>query len=230
MDSRRNEMSARGLYDPDRRREEDFLYAIDGVMQPHFRLCTPRPLRMTNQLQHLRNVVMKSLWRHPLSQPFREPVDVVKLCIPDYRRIIRHPMDLGTIKKRLENCYYVSGEECIDDFYTMFNNCYTYHKPGEDIVLAARILEKVFRAKVREMPEEEMDLPLPPPRDRKDTSRRRRLHDHHGQAAAAAVATLPHGAGAGDLNGQQNGASSAGSSRFPGKSLPGARKLPSSAF
>lgn len=37
-------------------------------------------------------------------------------------------MDMGTIKKRLENSYYVNAQECIQDFNTMFTNCYIYNK------------------------------------------------------------------------------------------------------
>lgn len=37
-------------------------------------------------------------------------------------------MDLNTIKKRLENKYYVKASECIEDFNTMFSNCYLYNK------------------------------------------------------------------------------------------------------
>lgn len=40
-------------------------------------------------------------------------------------------MDLGTIKKRLENYYYYSAQECIQDCNTMFTNCYEYNKDGE---------------------------------------------------------------------------------------------------
>lgn len=57
-------------------------------------------------------------------------------------------MDLGTIKKRLENSYYWSGKECIQDFNTMFTNCYVYNKPGEDVVVMAQALEKLFLTKV----------------------------------------------------------------------------------
>lgn len=53
-------------------------------------------------------------------------------------------MDLGTIKKRLDNNYYWSGKECIQDFNTMFTNCYVYNKPGEDVVVMAQTLEKVI--------------------------------------------------------------------------------------
>lgn len=40
-------------------------------------------------------------------------------------------MDLGTIKKQLENQEYLSAKECIEDFNRIFENCYTYNKPGE---------------------------------------------------------------------------------------------------
>lgn len=37
-------------------------------------------------------------------------------------------MDLGTIKERLKNNYYWSSTECMQDFNTMFTNCYVYNK------------------------------------------------------------------------------------------------------
>ncbi|KAK7891850.1 hypothetical protein WMY93_023813 [Mugilogobius chulae] len=65
-----------------------------------------KPGRVTNQLQYLERVVVKALWKHQFSWPFRQPVDAVALHIPDYYKIITNPMDLGTIKKRLQNKYY----------------------------------------------------------------------------------------------------------------------------
>ncbi|VTJ54345.1 Hypothetical predicted protein [Marmota monax] len=70
-------------------------------------------------------------------------------------------MDMGTIKKRLENNYYWSASECMQDFNTMFTNCYIYNKPTDDIVLMAQALEKIFLQKVAQMPQEEVEL-LPP--------------------------------------------------------------------
>ena len=73
--------------------------------------------------------------KHQHGWPFLVPVDTIKLGLPDYFKIITQPMDLGTIKKRLENNYYWCAQECIDDTNTMFQNCYTYNKPGEVIFL-----------------------------------------------------------------------------------------------
>ncbi|XP_051658338.1 bromodomain testis-specific protein isoform X4 [Manacus candei] len=109
----------------------------------------------TNQLQYLRRVVMKAMWRHNYSWPFHQPVDAAALNLPDYYSIIKKPMDLGTIKKRLEHNYYTKAAECIEDFKTMFLNCYMYNKPGDDIVFMAEELEKVFMQKIAQMPPEE---------------------------------------------------------------------------
>lgn len=52
--------------------------------------------------------------------------------VQDYHKIIKTPMDMGTIKKRLENNYYRSASECMQDFNTMFTNCYIYNKVRKD--------------------------------------------------------------------------------------------------
>ncbi|XP_075041812.1 bromodomain-containing protein 3 [Mixophyes fleayi] len=120
-----------------------------------------KPGRKTNQLQYMQNVVVKTLWKHQFAWPFYQPVDIIKLSLPDYHKIIKNPMDMGTIKKRLENNYYWSANECMQDFNTMFTNCYIYNKSTDDIVLMAQALEKIFLQKVAQMPQEEVEL-LPP--------------------------------------------------------------------
>uniref|UniRef100_A0A8C9WU79 Bromodomain containing 4 n=2 Tax=Sander lucioperca TaxID=283035 RepID=A0A8C9WU79_SANLU len=117
-----------------------------------------RPKRQTNQLQYLLKDVLKTLWKHHFAWPFQAPVDAIKLGLPDYYKIIKIPMDMGTIKKRLENHYYWNAHECIQDFNTMFTNCYIYNKPGDDIVLMAEALEKVFFQKITQMPQEEKEI------------------------------------------------------------------------
>ncbi|XP_039668278.1 bromodomain testis-specific protein isoform X4 [Perca fluviatilis] len=114
--------------------------------------------RVTNQLQYLEKVVIKALWGHNFSWPFRQPVDAVALRLPDYYTIITKPMDLSTIKKRLQNKYYWQALECIQDFNAMFTNCYVYNRPGDDIVFMAQTLEKLFLQKVSQMPKEECEV------------------------------------------------------------------------
>uniref|UniRef100_A0A8C5REC9 Bromodomain testis-specific protein n=1 Tax=Laticauda laticaudata TaxID=8630 RepID=A0A8C5REC9_LATLA len=110
---------------------------------------------LTNQLQYLQKTVMKAMWRHNFSWPFHQPVDVETLKLPDYYNIVKEPMDLTTIQKRLEHQYYTCAAECIENFKTMFANCYLYNKPSDDIVFMAQELEKVFLQKVAQMPPDE---------------------------------------------------------------------------
>ncbi|ESP00243.1 hypothetical protein LOTGIDRAFT_52465, partial [Lottia gigantea] len=117
--------------------------------------------RLTNQLQYLLKVVVKAMWKHHFAWPFHVPVDPDKLGLPDYFKIIKQPMDLGSVKKRLETNYYYSAEECVQDVNTMFTNCYVYNKPGDDIVLMGKALEKVFLQKLSQMPAEEVEIPAP---------------------------------------------------------------------
>ncbi|XP_057674044.1 bromodomain-containing protein 3-like isoform X2 [Corythoichthys intestinalis] len=127
--------------------------------------------RRTNQLQFMQSVVVKAVWKHHFAWPFYHPVDAVALNLPDYHRIITNPMDLGTIKQRLENNYYWSASECLQDFNTMFSNCYIYNKPTDDIVLMALALEKIYLQKVAQIPQKEVEL-LPHTAKGKGTKKR----------------------------------------------------------
>lgn len=133
---------------------------VNGIVQPPVKPPPERPGRVTNQLHFMSKTIMKFLWKHQFSWPFQQPVDAGKLNLPDYHKIIKKPMDLGTIKKRLENNYYWKVQEAIDDFQTMFDNCYVYNKPGEDVVLMAQSLEKLFKNKLTGMPKEEIRIEM----------------------------------------------------------------------
>ncbi|XP_054272014.1 bromodomain-containing protein 3-like isoform X3 [Macrosteles quadrilineatus] len=153
-------------------RDEPRLEPVNGVVQPPFIPPPDRPGRNTNQLQYIAKFVLKPVWKHQYAWPLQQPVDANKLNLPDYHKLIKCPMDLGTIKKRLENNYYWSGKECIQDFNTMFTNCYVYNKPGEDVVVMAQTLEKLFLTKVAGMPKEEIELDPPPPKGQKNAKKK----------------------------------------------------------
>lgn len=131
---------------------------VNGIVQPAVKPHPDRPGRMTNQLHYLSKTIMKVIWKHHYSWPFQQPVDAARLNLHDYHKIIKKPMDMGTIKKRLENNYYWKAEECMADFQQMFDNCYIYNKPGEDVVVMAQSLEKLFKQKCTAMPKEEIKI------------------------------------------------------------------------
>lgn len=46
--------------------------------------------------------LLKGMFTHKYGWIFKEPVDPVKLNLPDYFDIIKQPMDMGTVKVRGE--------------------------------------------------------------------------------------------------------------------------------
>jgi len=129
----------------------------NGMVYPP---CIPKGKngRNTNQLEFMKNVVLKAVWKHPNAWPFHAPVNAVRLNIPDYHEVIKTPMDLGTIEKRLQNHYYNDVSECIYDFTTIFVNCYVYNDASDVVVKIAKELEKWFLVKIADMPKEEKEF------------------------------------------------------------------------
>ncbi|KAM8830908.1 E3 ubiquitin-protein ligase TRIM33 isoform 1-T1 [Synchiropus picturatus] len=65
---------------------------------------------------------------HELSVSFREPVPT---SVPNYYKIIKHPMDLKKVKKKLQmrsSQYYQSLQEFVSDMRTVFRNCAKYNE------------------------------------------------------------------------------------------------------
>ncbi|KAJ3211677.1 hypothetical protein HDU67_004356 [Dinochytrium kinnereticum] len=98
--------------------------------------------------------------------PFLEPVDHVKLQIPTYPIIVKNPMDLGTIQKRLDAGFYGSVAECEADVRLMFANCRLFNQPGTDVYEMGRKLENLFDSKWKDL----KDKPAPPPQALKQKS------------------------------------------------------------
>ncbi|KAI8636070.1 hypothetical protein BD408DRAFT_377484 [Parasitella parasitica] len=72
---------------------------------------------------------------------FLRPVDPVKQGIPQYAKIIKTPMDLGTIKSRLVNHQYINAQGMDNDMRLMFRNCYTFNPPSTYVYDKAKHLE-----------------------------------------------------------------------------------------
>jgi len=75
---------------------------IKGVYQPPVVPPPGCPGRLTNRLLLLKGTIMKALWKHQHAWPFHQPVDTIKLSLPDYFEIIHSPMDMGTIRNTKE--------------------------------------------------------------------------------------------------------------------------------
>ncbi|KAM1717929.1 hypothetical protein ACFX11_025707 [Malus domestica] len=88
--------------------------------------------------------LLEKLMKHKHGWVFNEPVDAAKLGLHDYHIIIKHPMDLGTIKSRLNKNWYKSPKEFAEDVRLTFQNAMTYNPPGQDVHVMAEQLSRIF--------------------------------------------------------------------------------------
>ncbi|XP_021287283.1 transcription factor GTE10-like isoform X5 [Herrania umbratica] len=91
--------------------------------------------------------LLNRLTQHNFGWVFNNPVDVVKLNIPDYFTVIRQPMDLGTVKKKLASGQYLSPLDFAADVRLTFSNALTYNPPGNDVHYMAETLSKYFEVR-----------------------------------------------------------------------------------
>ena len=61
-------------------------------------------------------------------------MDASALNLHDYHEIIKKPMDLSTIKKKMDGREYKDANEFATDVRLMFTNCYKYNPPEHDVV------------------------------------------------------------------------------------------------
>ncbi|XP_073001515.1 transcription factor GTE7-like [Typha latifolia] len=92
--------------------------------------------------------ILTKLMKHKKSVWFNSPVDVVGMGLHDYHQIIKHPMDLGTVKSRLNKGFYSSPMEYAADIRLTFNNALLYNPQGHEVHKLAdqflRLFEGLF--------------------------------------------------------------------------------------
>jgi len=79
-------------------------------------------------------------------------LDWVKLSIPDYPKIVKKPMDLGTMRGKLDSGAYPTAEKFRDDFKLIISNCFLYNPPGTPVHQAGSELKKLFEEKWKGLP------------------------------------------------------------------------------
>uniref|UniRef100_A0A1J3CHU3 Transcription factor GTE10 n=1 Tax=Noccaea caerulescens TaxID=107243 RepID=A0A1J3CHU3_NOCCA len=91
--------------------------------------------------------LLDRLWSHKKGWAFRTPVDPVLLNIPDYFTVIKHPMDLGTIRSRLRRDEYSSPLDFAADVRLTFSNSIAYNPAGNQYHIMARDVSTYFESR-----------------------------------------------------------------------------------
>ena len=67
--------------------------------------------------------------------------------MPDYFTKVKQPMDLATMKIKMDGRAYKDDEEFLADMRQIFDNCFTYWKKGDPMWLAGEKLQRTFEDK-----------------------------------------------------------------------------------
>lgn len=113
---------------------------IEEGMLPHLDPCNQRKCEK----------LVLSLYCNSLSVPFQEPVSPLAR---HYYQIIKRPMDLSIIRKKLQKRHiphYSTPEELVSDIRLMFWNCAKFNYEDSEVAEAGRNLEVIFEDLLKE--------------------------------------------------------------------------------
>eukprot|EP00307_Rebecca_sp_RCC1486_P013816 CAMPEP_0119425196 /NCGR_PEP_ID=MMETSP1335-20130426/34080_1 /TAXON_ID=259385 /ORGANISM="Chrysoculter rhomboideus, Strain RCC1486" /LENGTH=336 /DNA_ID=CAMNT_0007450751 /DNA_START=8 /DNA_END=1018 /DNA_ORIENTATION=+ len=73
--------------------------------------------------------LLKTISKRTQAQVFLAPVDWKALNLPEYPKVIKHPMDLGTIQSNLQERKYATLEEFANDIRLVWKNALIFNTP-----------------------------------------------------------------------------------------------------
>ncbi|XP_056643759.1 bromodomain and WD repeat-containing protein 3 [Diorhabda sublineata] len=90
----------------------------------NLRTVNKRSVEDSSEWQEEARNLIETLWASEDSVPFRQPVDPT--VYPDYHEIVENPMDLGTVKEKLNNNKYRLPQQFCNDMKLIFSNSRLY--------------------------------------------------------------------------------------------------------
>merc|ERR1719181_2077915 len=105
--------------------------------------------------------LVKSLMKRSQGVHFSRPVEWKKMGLTDYPKLIKEPMDLGTVSERVSKSYYTRLEQFAHDIRLVWKNAFIFNAPDSLYFKAAKILSDVFEKRVEEL-EKECESESPP--------------------------------------------------------------------
>jgi len=124
-------------------------------IQKHLESLNKRIVLSSRTVTHKCRPIINGLLEHQFGWVFKDPVDPVALGLPDYFDVIKSPMHLELVRKKLENAIYSDMEGFARDARLVFQNAILYNGESSEVgELAQSMLntfEKAYRAVVKGM-------------------------------------------------------------------------------
>lgn len=104
------------------------------------------------RLEHIQRIVrplVQKLILHPRNlNIFNKPVDAEALGLTDYFKKVSNPMDLGTVKSRLQRGFYNCISASIEDIFLVFKNALSYNPESHYIYQIAKQMKNDLESEI----------------------------------------------------------------------------------
>ncbi len=117
-----------------------------------------------NWIDNAQKILAKLISRKD-SEFFREPVLWEEMGLTDYLTVVKCPMDLSTVRSKLNEAVYDRSEEFSKDVRLIFINAMTYNVPGSRVYVNAKSLSEFFEVQWSTVRPASSDLDKPPSSD-----------------------------------------------------------------
>lgn len=109
--------------------------------------------RMTVAQKNALQEKLSNLKRTKNSMAFLKPVDTLALNIPTYTDVVKRPMDLNTMQKKLQGDKYESVQAFANDFYLIVSNAYLFNGEMHPVTQTALAMEAYFKRMMQSVPQ-----------------------------------------------------------------------------
>lgn len=110
-----------------------------------------KPFKAPTEIMAKCGAVLQSLKRNSLAEPFLYPVDPKSMGVPSFYTLVKEPMDLSTVEKKLKNNDYLNSSQFITDVRKIWKNALTSNAQGSDIYRKALEMNRIFEESVKEI-------------------------------------------------------------------------------
>lgn len=113
-------------------------------IQRHLESLNKRIILSSRTVTHKCRPIVQEIIEDQFGWVFREAVDPVALGLPDYYDVIKNPMHLDLIRKKLENAIYSDMESFARDTRLVFENAILYNGESSEVGELAQIMLSRF--------------------------------------------------------------------------------------
>ncbi|KAK2959105.1 hypothetical protein BLNAU_5900 [Blattamonas nauphoetae] len=142
---------------PTRSKKAKIVLTRNVPKQPEEPVIPPPSIKTEEEIRHIRagerfrffRQMVGEVLRNKNALPFAQPVDPIALNVPNYHLFITNPMDLGTIRHKLEYSKYGSAvKDVVTDLTLVIDNCYHFNQPKSVVSLAGEAIQRLMVKKM----------------------------------------------------------------------------------